>query len=351
MKPMLAPTLDDLLTEAGASPEALDAAVDALRQGSGDTLPWYIRAATGFGAWVAACFLLGFLGLTGLFRQEGVNFVFGVGLLGVAVKLSMFERAGEFGRQLALVLGLAGQGFLLVSLEMLHLEVVPLALCAAAQAALLFFLHRDPVHRFLCAGGALVACLAAAGLEHRAVAGECVLLVALAAVVGLGMLPVHRWPANRAVLIPPARFGLLLTCLATLSLSLGPELRNAWMTPLTSLGLTGLLGVQMFRDMAELGAAPARRLLLLPILLVVGYVSLSAPGVAAALLVLGLALRERDTLLLLVGVVFLGVFLSGFYMELALPLWHKAGLLCGSGLFAWGARWLVLRLMPAEVAR
>ena len=46
--------------------------------------------------------------------------------------------------------------------------------------------------------------------------------------------------------------------------------------------------------------------------------------------------------------VYLAVFLGGFYYELALPLWHKAGVLVASGAFALGVRAVVLRLLPSE---
>lgn len=348
MTPLRRPTLRDALLAAGADAESLERAAETLRRADDAALPWYIRAATGFGAWVAACFFLGFLTLTGLFREQGVNFVFGAIILAVAVWLSTRGRGGEFVRQLALVLGLSGQGFVLASLEILKLEIVGLGLFGAALATALLVLHRDPVHRFLCAGGALTGLLVAAGKAEAAWLGEGLVVGALALVVALGGRPASRRAPPFNGLRVPVRFGLLATSLGVLAFSLGKELRAEWMSPVTSLGLTALLGAQMFRDMGALGAAPTRRLLLLPVLLVVGYISQAAPGVAAALIVLGMALRERDTLLLLFGVVFLAVFLGGFYYELALPLWHKAGVLVLSGAFAFGVRGVVLRLMPPE---
>jgi hypothetical protein len=277
-----------------------------------------------------------------------VNFVFGACILALAVWLSTRGRGGEFVRQLALVLGLSGQGFVLASLEILKLEIVGLGLFGAALATALLVLHRDPVHRFLCAAGALTGLLVAAGKAEISWLGEALVVTALALVVALGGRATSRRKPPFTGLRVPIRFGLLATSLGILAFSLGRELRGEWMSPVTSMGLTALLGAQMYRDMGALGAAPTRRLLLIPVILVVGYIAQSAPGVAAALIVLGMALRERDALLLLFGVVYLAVFLGGFYYELALPLWHKAGVLVASGAFALGVRAVVLRLLPPE---
>lgn len=341
----------ELLREAGATPEQLEAAADVLRRADEATLPWYIRAATGLGAWLAACLVLGFLTLTGLFREQGVNFVVGFVMLAAAVALSRQSVAGEFVRQLALVLGLAGQGFVLASLDILGLHsTTSLMVCGGVLAAGMFVLHRDPVHRFFCAGGVLAAALGAASGEHASVGAEFALLLGLSGAVALGAVRGHALPPDVAAMVGPGRFGLLVTCLGVLAFSVSPGLRDEYMSPLTSVGVTALLGVQMYRDMAALRAAPARRLLLLPVLGVVGWASLSAPGVAVALLVLGLGLRERDGVLVLGGVVFLGLFLSAYYMEMTLPLWHKAGVLVASGLFAFACRAVLLRLLPADDA-
>jgi hypothetical protein len=291
--------------------------------------------------------LLSFLGAMGAFRSSGVNLVLGVGFLVAACPMAGVGH--EFRRQLAVALGLTGQALTIIGLGIAEVPSSALALLVSAQAALMVLAHRDPAHRFLSAAAVLGGVLAFAADADLPMLGESALLGAFALVVGLGALSAERTSAATAAAIGPARFGLLTAALVVLAFSVGPELRTRWMTPLTGLGLTALLLLQMLRDTAALGASPGRRALILPVVAIIGGLSLEAPGVPAALLVLGLAIRERDAVLLLFGVVFLALFLSGFYYSLTLPLWHKAGLLLASGLGAFAIRAVFLRLVPATV--
>lgn len=334
MNPFARPSLGQLLREAGADEATLAAAADVLAQGHADTLPWYVRAATGFGAWMAACTALAFLGLIGFFGASGLNVALSLGMAFAGARLAMQQM--EFLRQLAVALGLCAQGLLLFSLARLEVGATSVALAGTSMAAILFVFHRDPAHRFLCAIGVPAGLLSLAGLHEAPRAGEVVMLGAIGLAAWAGRWPARAWVA-------PGRFGLLVTGLVVLCVSLGGEWRDRWLSELSGVGLTAGLAVFVLAEMQALGAPVWGRAVALAVLLVVGWLSLIAPGVPAALLVLGLAVRERDRLMLALGVVFLGLFLAGFYHSLVLPLWHKAGLLMGSGALVLGVRALVSR--------
>lgn len=337
------PPLGAVLTAAGADPATLEAAREALRAADADALPWYVRAATGFGAWMAAAFLLAFLGAAGAFDSAGFNLVLGIGFLVAACPMAGV--GNEFRRQLAVALGLTGQTLTIIGLFLTEVPASALTLLVSVQAALMVVAHRDPAHRFLSAAAVLGGLLAFAADANLPVVGEGALVAAFGVVVLLGGLSAERTSAAVAAMVGPARYGLLAAALVVLAFSIGPELRTKYLTPLTGLGLTALLAVQMLRDTTALGASTGRRALILPVTALVGGLSLQAPGVPAALVVLGLAIRERDAVLLLFGVVFLCLFLSGFYYSLTLPLWHKAGLLLASGLVALAFRAVFVRLV------
>lgn len=337
------PSLGSVLTAAGADATTLESARAVLRTADAEALPWYVRAATGFGAWMAAAFLLAFLGAAGAFDSAGFNLVLGIGFLVAACPMAGV--GNEFRRQLAVALGLTGQTLTIIGLFIAEVPASPLTLLVSIQAALMVFAHRDSAHRFLSAGAVLGGLLAFAADANLPMFGEGALVVAFGAVVLLGGLSTERTSAWMAAAVGPARFGLLAAALCVLAFSIGPELRTKYLTPLTGLGLTALLTVQMLRDTTALGASTGRRALILPVAALVGGLSLQAPGVPAALVVLGLAVRERDAVLLLFGVVFLCLFLSGFYYSLTLPLWHKAGLLLVSGVAALLVRAAFVRLV------
>jgi hypothetical protein len=83
-----------------------------------DPSPWYVRAMVGVAGWIAAAFLLGFLGLALTFIAESGPAAIAVGLLLCAAAiamLSMFPRQ-EFIAQFALAVSLAGQALVMTGL-------------------------------------------------------------------------------------------------------------------------------------------------------------------------------------------------------------------------------------------
>jgi len=73
--------------------------------------PWYVRTLLGFSGWLAALFMLLFIGaaLSFVFRSNGAAFISGVALLGGAYAM-LRKPGGDFMEQLALATSLAGQG-------------------------------------------------------------------------------------------------------------------------------------------------------------------------------------------------------------------------------------------------
>lgn len=73
--------------------------------------PWYVRVLLGFSGWLAALFILLFIGaaLSFVFRSNAAAFISGVALIGGAYAM-LRKRNGDFIEQLALATSLAGQG-------------------------------------------------------------------------------------------------------------------------------------------------------------------------------------------------------------------------------------------------
>lgn len=73
--------------------------------------PWYVRVLLGFSGWLAALFILLFIGaaLQFVFRSNTAAFISGVALIGGAYAM-LRKQNGDFIEQLALATSLAGQG-------------------------------------------------------------------------------------------------------------------------------------------------------------------------------------------------------------------------------------------------
>jgi uncharacterized membrane protein len=80
--------------------------------------PWYVRVLLGFSGWLAALFILLFIGaaLSFVFRSIGAAFISGVALIGGAYAMLRSRQSGDFLEQLALATSLAGQGLVVYAI-------------------------------------------------------------------------------------------------------------------------------------------------------------------------------------------------------------------------------------------
>ena len=125
----------------------------------GDRAPWYVTAMVGTAAWIAALFLLVFIGsLTyALVHSLDAPLPIGVAICVPAVALLRMRASGLFLRQLAVAMSLAGQALVVFGLTDHHLRD-PLAwLAVALFEAALVTASRETVHRALAALACLVA--------------------------------------------------------------------------------------------------------------------------------------------------------------------------------------------------
>lgn len=126
--------------------------------------PWYVRTLQGFSGWLAAFFMLGFMGTLfhGLFDQPW--FSLGVGTLLVALAVVLLRHPGKvFADQFGLAASLAGQVLWLVGQKDYWQDSSFWLLWAAVQVGLIWLVAL-PVHRFLSAT-AVVYALSAASIN------------------------------------------------------------------------------------------------------------------------------------------------------------------------------------------
>jgi hypothetical protein len=360
LKPSLREILTRLREQGALAPDAEPRAMTAMETywRSAAATPWYVRVLIGFGAWLAACFLILFFALLTKLRDETAIFVLGLFLCGATVGLRRVS-SQVFLSQLSLAFCLTGQALFLFGLATLTRSATATALGALLLELTLLFLYPDRVLRFLATMGAAQALLFLA-YQPRVLALVDLTLVGLAALLHLLFLYQGRLHRGRGgVLVSPVAFALAVTFLGALLgrcfQHLGREFRlEGSESPLAILTL-GLAIVTMYtaaRVLQEVGieVSGIAGVTVFASLGLTALITLNTPGVIAAAGVLALAFHRRSVVMLGLAVVFLIGFGVLYYYDLNLSLLAKSGALLGSGLVLLGLRLFTLRRFPAATA-
>lgn len=321
--------------------------------------PWFTRMALGFAGWLGALFLLGFVavGFGFVFRHGAIALVSGLLICGGAAAMLRLPDPTDFVGQFGLAASFAGQFLFLFGIyDSIRPGDVVMLLWVTLFEALLVIPICQPFHRTVCS---FTAATAASLLLAR--------LQLLSVVPGLLCLAVvliwfheFRWP-HRGRLLRPVGYGLTLAALLIngglyvphLTGGLGHELfwRHRaplwnWGGPLLlAVGLLVLVVLLLRREQIALREPAALFSLVGTFLL--GGLAWQAPGLVIGTVLLLLGKSGGNRVLLGLGIVGLGGYLSSYYYWLQLSLLVKAGILVGSGLLLLAA-WLVLHRAAAE---
>lgn len=360
LKPSLREVLTRLREQGTLAPDAEPRAMTAMEAywRSAAATPWYVRVLIGFGAWMAACFLIGFFGLLLGLRDEKAFFILGLILCGATAGLRRVS-SQIFLSQLCLAFCLTGQALFLGGLAELTDSASATALGVLLLELALLFLYPDRILRFLATTGAALALLFLA-YQPRILALVDLTLAGLAALLHLLFLQQARLQRGRqAALLSPVTFALATVFLGALLgrcfVHLGQEFRlEGSESPLAILTL-GLAVVTMYtaaRVLQEVGieVSGTAGVTVFASLGLTALLTLNTPGVIAAAGVLALAFHRRSVVMLGLGVAFLIGFGVLYYHDLSLSLLAKSGALLGSGLVLLGLRLFILRRFPAAPA-
>lgn len=346
--------LPQLQEEGLAEPSRVERALEAHAAEAGST-PWFVRLLVGFGAWVSAVFLVSFVGAAVFnFRDAAL---LGLGLFCCAAAIvGRRSSEGVFAGQLALAVGLAGQGMIILATGSLADSPRAAAAATVGIALAMFALYPDRVQAFLSgAGGALAALYLVRELKLPLAADAALLALAVlthAVLLGRARLQVgpfaERVPAAAAGLVVALLFSLMLRSQEDLFRWLfGHAPSGPRSAPLT-LGLGILLLVTAASALRE-GSSTRPRGLLAGVALAVAVVAaltLRTPGLLGAAGMVALAFHRRSTVLLGVSIVFALAAGTVHYYDLSLSLLHKSAALAATGLVLLGVYALVLRREP-----
>lgn len=316
--------------------------------------PWYMRVLTGFSGWVAALFLLGFVGSAFVWVVDNAIFSLVLGAVMILGAYTILRHAAnEFVEHLALALSLAGQALVIWSLFRLNSpgwSASTWLWIALLQAALSWWMPSF-VHRVFSAFFAAGALSAAFAQMHVPYVLDSVLLLAMAWI----WLHLFRYPRQLARL-RAIGYGLALALIplkgSVLFQARGTGWRaqpfqaeswlQPWMAELLAVVVVIYVTWQLLQRYRH-GPGEGFSLLVLGAALVIALLSLEAPGLGSALVILLLGFAVGNRVLLGLGIVALLFFVSSYYYLLDITLLAKAGHLLVIGLVL-----LALRLLAGR---
>lgn len=306
--------------------------------------PWFVRVMLGIAGWIGAGFLFAFVGtaFSSILDNGVAASIAGLACCGGAFLLLRHFDGRDFAEQFGLVVSLVGQILLFVGLARFLEPDEPLFFLAlAAIETGLALAMPNFLHRLLAAGGAAAALAVAINLMEL----HGLSTPFLCAVLVLVWLEPGRWAGNGR-LWRPIGYGLVLAVLLIESFRL---LFGAWLFGQGSepAGWMALHGPAIGRGLAAallvwVAIALARREGLRPAsgaglaasaaAILFALLSLQAPGLASAMLILLLGFAAGNRILTAVGILSLLGFVAHFYYSLHATLLEKSAILAVTGL-------------------
>jgi len=324
--------------------------------------PWYVRVMLGFAGWLAASFLLGFVGVAFMFVMQSRTAAVSLGFMVIAAAYAVFRMAprNDFSAMFGIAVSFAGQA--LVAIGILGLferglaGAAPYATIAAIEAALALIMPNF-IHRVVSAYGAGIAFAYACEMSGAHALGAGV----LAASVAFVWLQEARL-GRRVAIVSPVGYGLTLALIqvegmASWRHSLAMLVQekpflgaSAWIGE-ALVGIAFLVSVWALLRRAAWEAGELRTLLGLAAAVLLGAASFKAPGIAAGLMIVLLGFAGGNRVLAGLGIASLLFYMSSYYYLLDTTLLVKSGVLLATGVVLLGARALILSyVLPRERA-
>lgn len=321
--------------------------------------PWYVRAMLGFAGWIGALFLLGFVGAAFalVMRNAGASLLVGAAVCGGAAFVLRAASRNDFLEQLGLAVSLAGQVMMAYGFSgLVGNSHVQLALVLAVQQAALFWLMPNFIHRVFSAwAGAFAVSFAMAALGWTMLAPA---LVSAAFV----LVWLREFDAERAGgLLRAGGYGLAFATLQTCVLY-GPlwmlwyprasglhGIAAAWQwAGVIASGLVLVMAAWRLLRREGLGLASPQGRVALAGAVMLGAISLKAPGVGPSVAVLVVGYANGNRVLAGLGILSLVGYLSHYYYAMQVTLLEKSALLAAAGVALLVLRFAMRHWWPEE---
>jgi Domain of unknown function (DUF4401) len=321
-------------------------------------VPWYVRALTGIAGWIAAGFLLAFIGVAlGFVDSNTSQIITGLVLIAGAYGLLLRTAKYAFASQFAIAMSLAGQALVWMGIEPDLRNSYEWLIIAAFQAGLAVVLPNF-VLRVWCAGAAALALamfLFAAGVYFLSIG-------VIAAATALVWQSEFAWPRVN-VRIRAIGYGLTLALVVLQATVFFISSADAWMAhkldevlgwapPWLGWLLPGVVLVAVVWQLhARNGSAINEKSAVVAVLAaaLVTAASFKAPGIATGLMLVLLGYSNANRSLAGLGLIALLSYLSAYYYLLETSLLMKSLTLAVTGAVLIGVRFIALNLLfPAR---
>lgn len=321
--------------------------------------PWFVKVLLGLSGWLAACFLLGFIGMgfEFIFKSSAAAFIIG-GMMIVGAFFLLRIRKNEFFEHLALAISLAGQCLVVWAIfENFNLdENIAWMLVALLQVTLAVvmpnFVHR--VFSSFNAAFAFSMALTIMGWPY-VFSGVVIFLAAWC------WLNEFRYPGHmrriRAIGYGQALALILLECTAvfgyrTLGWIVSPRQSALWTKPWIGEILigAGMLYV-VWHLLRRYNQGLSERISITALLgtLFLCAVSIEVQGITVGMAIMLLGFAGANRVLMGLGIVSLLFYISSYYYLFEATLLSKSLTLLVVGLALLIIRWLMHRILPQEM--
>jgi hypothetical protein len=305
--------------------------------------PWYVRVMLGVAGWIGALFLFGFVGvgLEWVIKSPEASMLFGIAGCAAAFAIFRMAQHNDFANQFGLAVSMAGQGLFVFGLfDAFKSESFLVYFIIFAFQALLAILIPNFIHRLLTSWSAMLALTFA--LFRLDIVGIASCIVA----VGFAIIWTNEtcW-AKHGTRWRPIGYGLALALLQIETLNFFVyELSDMWahtqpswwmlhapIISTTLVTLTFLGVVKHLLDRETILLSSRIGMIAIGAVLLLGVLSFVAHGMTTALLILLLGFATGNRLLMGLGLMALGGFISHYYYQLQHTLLFKSMVLAVSG--------------------
>jgi len=326
--------------------------------------PWYVKVLLAASGWLAAVFLLGFLGaiFSRLYRNTPVLIMFGVGLIVIAYLFLSRKKINEFKEHLALAFSVAGQALLIVAIFNIvkFSDATMVWLIIGSVQFGLMLIMPNYIHRLVSAFIAAISFAAAIYTYQNSSSGLLVystFLMMLTALLWLNEFKSQvRFEAIRAV-----AYGFVLALVVITGTKIFMH-TSVWqirrLTPETEwfqpwMGEVLLSGVVLYVVWNILERNQVRLFSTAWVLAILGtclltFLSLEAHGLIVGVMIILLGFTGGNRVLTGLGVVSLLFYISSYYYLLDNTLLDKSKSLIALGVALLFGRFLMLKLLPKE---
>lgn len=323
---------------------------------TGKYTPWYVKALLGFSGWLAASFLLGFIGIgfEVIIRSELASLLIGILMISGALAILRLPR-NEFAEHLALAVSLAGQALAVYAIfEFVGDKDEVAWIIVALMQAVLACIMPNFLHRVFSSSFASISFfMALFSLRWPYIFNGIIMLLSAWLWLNEFTYPGHVQKFRAT------GYGLVLSLVSINGWVMSEVGLHRWGTLHYKAGILGnpwvgevLAGVVMLYVIYSLLQQNGQKItgkfsiLLLLGTLALTALSLEARGITAGVMIILLGFQGSNRVLTGLGIATLLSYISFYYYQLDLTLLAKSKSLFILGLALLTGRWVILRILP-----